>query len=728
MNMCPKKLNAIIALLLTLSLAAPAQTTQPAASNNDQSAYRIRVTSDLVLVNVVIRDRQGNLIRGLTQNDFTLSEDGKAQKISSFDFENVDELIRAGAEQPTVSGTTGPIQVTGVTPVPREQIRNRRLMVLFFDFSGMETDEVDRSVNAAVKFVDKQMTPADLVALVSLSSSLQVDQDFTSDKQLLAQKLHAYNSSEGQGMANGTEAGTAEGTADTGGSYVADDSDYNQFNTDRKLQALQALVDKLGRIEQKKSIIYFSNGVSRSGIENQTTLRAATNAAVKANVSIYPMDIRGLEAMPPGGLARNASLRGVSAYSGQSVLDQFNSNATTQETLTTLAADTGGKAFLDSNDFNQVFTRVQNDTSSYYVLGYRSNNPAMDGRFRRIKVQVNRSDVKLEYRSGYYAPKDYQHFNREDKDQQMQDELASELPNTDVAVYVSAAYFRLDDNRYYIPVSLIVPGSQIPFTNAANKDKATIDIIGVARNEVNMPIGNVRETVKLNIDESQQVRRKNVQYNTGFVLAPGVYKIKFVVRENQTGRLGSFESTINVPDLKKAPLKLSSIVLSNQRATASKHSNQNPLVRDGSELIPNITHVFSPDQHLYMQFEVYDPAREKKEALAASGSGNGQGNNNPPPKQPKNAVHVLTNIVFLQGKVKAYETPLVEARDINAPERKAAVFQLDVPLAQLKPGLYTCQVNVIDDAAGSFSFPRIPILIRQPANQQQTASVGPSGR
>jgi VWFA-related protein len=717
----------IIAVLLTLSLLAPAQTTQPAASNDDQSSYRIRVNSDLVLVNLVVRDKKGNLIRGLTQNDFTLSEDGKSQKISSFDFENVDELIRAGAEQPTVTGTAGPIKVTGTTPVPRDQIRNRRLIVLFFDFTGMETDEIDRSVDAALRFVDKQMTPADLVSLVSLSSSLQVDQDFTSDKQVLSRKLHVYNSSEGQGLANGTEAGTAEGTAETGGSYVADDSDFNQFNTDRKLQALQALIDKLGRIEQKKSIIYFSNGVSRSGIENQTTLRAATNSAVRANVSIYPMDIRGLEAMPPGGLARNASVRGVSAYSGQSVLDQFNSNASTQETLTTLAADTGGKAFLDSNDFNQVFTKVQDDTSSYYVLGYRSNNPAMDGRFRRIKVQVNRSDVKLEYRSGYYAPKDYQHFNREDKEQQMQDEIASELTTTDVAVYVSAAYFRLDDSHYYIPVSLIVPGSQIPFTNAANKDKATIDIIGTARNELNMPIGNVRETVKLNIDESQQVRRKNVQYNTGFVLAPGVYKIKFVVRENQTGRLGSFESTINVPDLKKAPLKLSSIVLSNQRAAASKHSNQNPLVRDGSELIPNITHVFSPDQHLYMQFEVYDPAREKKEALAASAANNGQAKNNPPPKQPKNPVHVLTNIVFLQGKVKAYETPLVEAREINAPERKAAVFQLDVPLAQLKPGLYTCQVNVIDDAAGSFSFPRIPILIRLPASQQ-TASAMPSGK
>jgi hypothetical protein len=91
-------------------------------------------------------------------------------------------------------------------------------------------------------------------------------------------------------------------------------------------------------------------------------------------------------------------------------------------------------------------------------------------------------------------------------------------------------------------------------------------------------------------------------------------------------------------------------------------------------------------------------------------------------KIQKNSVRVLTNVEFLQGSAKAYETPLVEAREINAPERKAAVFQLDVPLAQLRPGLYTCQVNVIDDAGGSFSFPRLAILIRPPANVTASAA------
>src|SRR6185437_413758 len=287
--------------------------------------------------------------------------------------------------------------------------------------------------------------------------------------------------------------------------------------------------------------------------------------------------------------------------------------------------------------------------------------------------------------------------------------------DVDVAVYMAAAYFRLDEAHYYIPVSLIVPGSQIPFVTEKDKDRATIDIIGVVEDELKHPIGNARETVKLALDESRQVRRKNVQYNTAFVLPPGKFHIKFVVRENQTGKLGSFETDITVPDLRKAPLKMSSIVLASQRTPATaKKNDPNPLIREGETLVPNITHVFTPDQHLYMQYEVYDPAKDKREM--PSGDGKSQ-----PQKAAKNAVRVLTNVEFLQGNAKAYETPLIEAREVNAPERKAAVFQLDVPLSQLRPGLYTCQVNVIDDAGGSFSFPRMAILIRRPASVTTTA-------
>src|SRR6266849_6751643 len=318
-----KKAIAIVAatlLAVNVSAQAPQQPQQP--------QYRVHVTSELVLVNVVVRDKKGNLVRDLKKDDFTLLEDGKRQSISSFDFENVDELKTAGAAEVTVSGTAP----DGALLRPAERTaalnaRDRRLMLLFFDFSGMDPEQIDRSVDAAKKFVQTRMQAADLIALVSLATNMRVDLDFTDD-----------------------------------------DTDYNTFNADRKLLALQSIMQTLGKISQKKAIIYFSNGVSQNGVDNQSALRAATASAVKANVSIYPVDIRGLQAFPPGGEAQNASLHGQSAYNGAAVLNDLSGNAASQETLSTLASDTGGKAFFDSNDFGAVFSQVQKDSSAYYVL------------------------------------------------------------------------------------------------------------------------------------------------------------------------------------------------------------------------------------------------------------------------------------------------------------------------------------------------------------------------
>ncbi len=494
------------------------------------------------------------------------------------------------------------------------------------------------------------------------------------------------------------EEGTTEGTADTGQPFTVDDTEYNIFNTDRRLQALRSVAEKLSHIDQKKSLIYFSSGMDRTGIENQSELRATTNAAVRANVAIYTMDLRGLQALVPGGEAQSASLRGTSPYSGQSTLAQYSSNSETQETLVTLAADTGGRAFLDTNDFGRVFTGVQQDTASYYIIGYRSNNPARDGKFRKITVRVNRPGVKLTARRGYYAPADFQHSTKDDREKQLDEELASDLATTDLPVYLSAEYFRLAENKFYVPISVVVPGSQIPFTRAKNKDqdRATLDVLGVIFDPQKRPMSQIRDTVKLAIDSSQLVQRKNVQYNTSFVLPSGQYHVKFVVRENETGRLGSFETDFTVPDLKSIPVKMSSVVLAGQLEASSKKSGENPLIHDGSEVVPSVTHVFSTSQHLYLYYEIYDPAR-------VSVSGASKGSNN---------IRLLSNVSFFRGKVKAYETPVVETDQINAPDRHAAVFRLDVPLTQLKPGFYTCQINVVDDAAGQFRFPRSSLLVR----------------
>jgi len=682
---------------------------------------RIEVTSELVLVNVVARDKKGNLVRDLKKEDFTLFEDGKKQDISTFDFENVDELQTAGAAETTVSGVAGAgaLLRSGKKEAPSLDARDRRLMLLFFDFSAMDPEQIDRSVDAAKKFVDAKMQPADLMALVSLATNMRVDLDFTDDKSKLLAALTAYSSGQGQGFDN-SGTGSAEGAAETSGAFTADDTDFNTFNADRKLLALQSLMQALSKLPQKKSLIYFSNGISQSGADNQSALRATTAAAVKANVSIYSLDIRGLQAFPPGGEAQSASLHGQSAYSGASVLNDLSGNAASQDTLATLSADTGGKAFFDSNDFGAIFSQVQKDSSAYYVLGFTSNNPAKDGRFRRLKVQANRADLKLDFRAGYYSGRDFEHLNRADREQQLEDELAAQLPRVDVPVYAGSAFFRQDDSHYYLAVSLVVPGSQIPFVTEKEKDNAAIDIIGEVRAAGKFAVGQLRDTVKLAVDSTQQVRRKNVQYNTGFVLAPGSYHLKFVIRENQTGRMGSFETDVQIPDLRKTPLKMSSVVLSSLRAPVTgKKNGANPLVRDQMELVPNITHVFAPDQHLYLHYEVYDAAKGKNPAPAAanapSGGQNGAAKDAPPAKPPKDSIRVFTSIEFLQGSTKIYESKPVVANEVTAPDRKAVIFQIDLPLQTLKPGLYLCQVNVIDDVAGTFSFPRLPLLIREAA-------------
>ena len=681
----------------TAQAAAPV--TQDRGAQTGEGTYRLSLNTNIVLTNVVVRDKKtGAVVKGLKASDFTILEDKKPQKIISFDYQNVDEAAVL-AEKSTASGkaTVADLLERNFAASPKE-LKDHRLIVLFFDLSSMQDEDIDRAVEAAQKYVKTQMQPADLVALVSMSTGLTMDQDFTSNKDALLRGLGRYNGTDETGFANGGT-GSTSGTADDTSAFAADDTEYNSLNTDRELLAIRTIAKSLERVAQRKSMLYFSGGLTRNGIENEASLRAATNEAAKANLAIYSVDTRGLQALPPVGDASTGSLRGNSAYSGASATAQVSTNYQSQETLDTLSLDTGGKSFMDSNDFAPAFQQVQHDTEAYYILGFRSTNQRQDGSYRHLTVKVNRDDVKLEFRPGYYAGADFQHQKTEDREEALTEQMRSDLPATDVAVYLQALYFMRSKNLYFIPVSLIVPGSQIPFVKGGDRDKATLDIAGEVKDAQGIVVGNARQTVKLAVDAAAEVQRKNIEYSTEFTLAPGRYHLKFVVRENQTGNMGSFETDIQVPDLKKAPLKMSSVVVASQRTPNTDKHATSPLVRDGLEWVPNVAHVFRQSQHLYFLYEVYDPAKAKNV------------------KSPATAmpIKLLTNIEFVLNGTKVYETALATATSVNDPEHDAVIFQVDVPLTQLKPGTYICQVNVIDDAAGSFMFPRLALKVAAPA-------------
>ena len=540
------------ALIIATVVVAATATSSPSAQQ--QPVFRSRL--NLVSVDVIVRDKSGAVVRNLTAADFEVREDGKAQEITNFNFEEITDKavpavqsadLLAGIEQKlaedskrAASATTATARpVENPSPMTSDMLAGRRLITILFDVSSMQPEDVQRAVDSANKYVEEKMSPADLVAVATVGSTLSVVTDFTADRAKVASALStiAYTDGTATPTAAASTAATDETqAAATDDTIVADTAELDMFNNDVRLRALKTLAEALSPIEQKKSILYFSAGMQRSGQDNQVELRSAINAAVRANVAIYAIDTRGLQAVVPGGDARQASGRGQSLFSGRGVQQQFDQLASSQETLTTLASDTGGRAFTDSNDFGEAFARVQRDMSAYYLLGYSSTNTAKDGRFRRIQVRVKRDGMRVEARAGYYAERDFGHTSRNDRESQLQEQMFAAVSATDLPVLVTGGWFRLAPDKYYVPVSLTVPGSAVPVLNA--NDFVSLDVLGMVRDERNFPVGRFRETLKLPPGTEKTLAGKQVLYQSGVTLPPGRFSVKVVVRENATGLMG----------------------------------------------------------------------------------------------------------------------------------------------------------------------------------------------
>ena len=276
----------VATLLAAILLLPPAP-----AQQKDTGGFKISVNTNLVVVNVDVRDKSGKPVEGLKASDFTVLEDDKPQPISVFDYQRLDW---GGGAPPAAPGSEAPVAVVSTTPsAPAAPVnasgalhyRDRRLLILYFDLSSMPAADQLRAQTAALKFVDQQIAPADLVAVLTFSTQLKVIQEFTSDRDLLDAAIRSLRIGEGADLvALGTTGDDTTGE-DNGEAFTADETEFNVFNTDRKLSGLEDAVRKFGSLPEKKALIYFSSGVSKNGLENQSQLRSTTNAAVRANVS-----------------------------------------------------------------------------------------------------------------------------------------------------------------------------------------------------------------------------------------------------------------------------------------------------------------------------------------------------------------------------------------------------------------------------------------------------------
>src|SRR5215471_9140150 len=395
---------------LTLALAAltaAGQQTPPPQPVGSRATFSS--TTSLVVVDVTVRDKSGKLIEGLSEKDFTLLEDGKPQKISVFEFEKLATDPAPVEKPPTLEDADidppAPVKMITTEEPGKIQYHDKRLLVFFFDLGSMGIPEQLRAQDSALQFLDKQITTADMVAILMYTATLQVLTDFTDNRDQLRDIVKNLPIGEMAELAGMAEDGSDD-NEDTGAAFVADETEFNIFNTDRKLQAIEDAAKKLSALPEKKALIYFSSGLQKTGVENHAQVESTILAATKANVAIYPIDARGLMADPPGGSASKGASRGTGIYSGSQHNSQRAAINDSQETLVSLAADTGGKAFLDSNALQLGIQQAQQDYRSYYVLGYYTTNTAQDGKYRRITVRLNNNKTaKLEHRDGYYADK-----------------------------------------------------------------------------------------------------------------------------------------------------------------------------------------------------------------------------------------------------------------------------------------------------------------------------------
>jgi VWFA-related protein len=674
---------------------------------------------DLVQIDAVVTDKDGKLIQGLKPENFQLTEDGKTQKLEKVDYFDVEKMETAEKEdsEPIVISMKGSNDPEKLRPI----VLDHRIMVLFFDLTSLAPEDLLRSTDAAKKFVNEQMTTADIVSVVSFGTQFRINCDFTNSKPTLLAAIQSLIPGKDSMLAGVASTSADAVTEDTGAATTADDTEFNIFNTDNKLYAVEALSSLLGGLPGRKSVLQFTGGITQTGEENRSSVQAATNAANKNNVSLYQVDSRGLLTDTPGGDASTGMSTGRTAFSGTAVFNTSQQRQDSRDTLSTLAQDTGGKLFSDEGDFSKIFKEVQDDSTGYYMLNYFSSNPARDGRYRTVKVKLVNvpPGAHVKAREGYYAPKDWGIYNTEDREKQLDDAMGSPVARVELPIALDTGDFRISANQIYVPISVKISSSALQWAQKAGKHEAGFDFLYEVRETATQQkriVGYQRDqmTVKLDSDRFQQVGQQSIVYQGGILLGPGKYHLKFLARESETGRMGTFEQDLVLTPAQPNKLEMSSVLLSSQLSPVPKTSEvqkknlggdakmtSSPLDVNGERIVPSVTRVFTSQQTLYVFFQGYAAQSADPSTMRAG------------------------LVFFVNGK-RYDDTPLVEPAETDAKTHTAS-FRISLPLDKLPTGRYTVQAVAVQAGGTQAAFGRNYFALRKPAATTGTPAAAPAG-
>jgi VWFA-related protein len=636
-------------VLIAFLLAAIPIHSQDQKPNKSDDQDVIKVSSSLVSLDVIVKDKKGKPVTDLKAEDFTVSENGVPQKITFFDSTLTSLGVTGQSTDAVASAVEKPQSPTGFP---------RNIIALVLDGQSTELGNLKHVREGMLKYIRERITDNDSVALFSISGGLQLLQPFTHDKgALVAAVEKAYDSStvskssEARGISENISALRDKISAGPPGDSVASSpaagaagsamaekmiaqrmlEEYIQLRsalstqqTRPVLAALAAIAEGLRSVPGKKTLVMFSQGfVAPEALDWQ--VQSTIDIANRANVAVYIIDSTGLTGGTPtsGALVASSPLAGISgelgmeqrrrAGAGESVFDISRQEGLNrqQDLLYRISEDTGGHFLKNTNDIGAGLERIDTEIRSRYTLAYRSTDPNFDGSFRKVKIEVRRADTNVVARSGYYAIPPSQIVPISPDDRKLLASFASMEANPTLPLSLELNSFRSRDGFYIVPLSFEVDPGVVQFDHKGDKQRLQLDVLGVVRAEGDDKIlsrlgGNF--DVSLNPQQYESISHDKIFYRQDIQLYAGSYTVDLIVRDRLSGKVAAKREKLELPT-DDATFWTTDAVLSRHADPLKGPSRNGDVFTEGSvQIRPSPSREFHSTDNLIVLLQLYNAA------------------------------------------------------------------------------------------------------------------------
>ena len=669
----------------------------------------VRVKSNLVNIDVIVKDKKGKYVPDLKAEDFTVVENGVAQKIEFFDA----PLSRTDARGPNAAAPDATTTTTPPSAAPRNYV------ALVLDSQTTDITNMKQVREGTVKYVREQFTDNDVVALLSVTNGLQMLQPFTQDKDKLiaalentdvnatsknfeqrdlAEKINAQR----EILTAGAPDGNIQLNSPAAAKLMIAQTVLAQFlklRTALSLQqsrpvlaALAAICEGLRSIPGKKTVVLFSQGFVTPAVLDWQ-VQSTIDIANRANVAIYIIDSAGLRACwtASGALVPNNPMAGVSgitnqeqrirAVGGETVFDNVRQEGKSREydILYRVSGDTGGRFLKGNNDIGQGLERINEEIQARYTIAYRSTNQDFDGTFRKVKIEVRRPDAQVVSRSGYYAIPPEEIVLLSPADKKLLSGFAAAQSNPELPVYVGLSQFRSREGLYTVPLALELPPSAVKFERKGDKQSMQLEVLGVLKaGDKNLSRLGGSFDVALNDTDYQSIVNNNIYYRQDMVLAAGEYTLDVIVRDKLTGKTAAKREQFVVPEpnteFAATPTVLSRFVEQAQLPRLGSDEPADVFVHGRTQIRPSAGKRFQASDNLIMFGSVYNAANS--------------------PDTGKPMVRVTVRLMKDgQPATKFFDYVLT---DVQPQPVLHLTFAEYIKLAGLAPGNYTAAIEIKD--------------------------------